>query len=268
VTASLPSLVDIGLNLTHDSFAHDRAAVMERALAAGVTRMLVTGSSVEQSRAALELARTHPASLRATVGIHPHHASEWRPDTTGQLRALLDSPLALAVGECGLDFFRNFSPHADQEHAFREQLALAGVTGKPVFLHQRDAHEPFIALLREYRSQLTGGVAHCFTAGLDEARAYLDLDLYLGVTGWVCDERRGDDLRTVVPFIPRERLLVETDAPYLLPRDLEPRPKDRRNEPAWLPHIVAAVADLRGETVEDVATYTTENALRLFGWRD
>lgn len=267
MTAIPAPFFDIGLNLAHDSFDADRAAVLKRAHAAGVTRMLVTGSSVAQSGAALALTREHPDSLRATVGIHPHHASEWQAATRAQLLDMLASPLALAVGECGLDYFRNFSSHADQERAFHEQLGLAAETGKPVFLHQRDAHEPFLAILREHRARLASGVAHCFTAGLEEARAYLDLGLHIGITGWLCDERRGRHLQEVVRYVPRERLLIETDAPYLLPRDLQPQPKNRRNEPVWLPHIAATIARLRGETLGEVALYTTQNALELFRWK-
>lgn len=268
MTAPPAPLIDIGLNLTHASFDADRAAVLDRARAVGVTRMLVTGSSVAQSGAALRLAEAHPQMLRATAGIHPHHASEWQAASREELLALLASPLVLAVGECGLDYFRNFSPHADQERAFREQLALAAEARKPVFLHQRDAHEPFLSILREHRPHLAGGVAHCFTAGIEEARAYLDLGLYIGITGWLCDERRGLHLREVVRYVPRERLLIETDAPYLLPRDLKPQPGNRRNEPAWLPHIAATLAQLREESLEEVAACTTRNALDLFRWQD
>jgi TatD DNase family protein len=138
---------------------------------------------------------------------------------------------------------------------------------KPVFLHQRDAHEAFVAILKDYVAGLAGGVAHCFTAGLEEARAYLDLGLHIGITGWLCDERRGLHLKDVVRFVPLDRLLVETDAPYLLPRDLKPKPKGRRNEPCFLPHIVATIAQLRGESVESVADQTTRNALELFRWQ-
>lgn len=261
-------LVDIGLNLTHESFAADRDAVMERAAAVGVSRMLVTGSSVEHSRSAIELAREHPQTLRATAGIHPHHAGECHAATRADLLALLHQPEVLAVGECGLDAFRDYSTAADQEHAFRLQLALAAEVRKPVFLHQRDAHDAFVAILRDHIADLAGGVAHCFTAGPDEARTYLDLGLHIGITGWLCDERRGLHLKEVVRFVPLDRLLVETDAPYLLPRDLRPKPKSRRNEPCHLPHIVAAIAQYRGESVELVAGQTTRNALELFRWAD
>ena len=172
----------------------------------------------------------------------------------------------VAVGECGLDYFRNFSPRDAQLEAFAKQLELAADVGKPVFLHQRDAHTDFMQVMHRYRARLAGGVAHCFTAGMDEARAYLDLDLYIGITGWICDERRGHHLREVVKHIPAERLLIETDAPYLLPRDLQPKPQHRRNEPMYLPHVLAAIAQARGEAVEQLAEVTTENALRLFRW--
>lgn len=178
---------------------------------------------------------------------------------------MLSLPGVVAVGECGLDYFRDFSPRAAQRQAFVAQLEIAAASGKPVFLHQRDAHEDFTAILAEFRSALAGGVAHCFTGGPRELEAYLALGLSIGVTGWVCDERRGADLREAVPRIPAERLMIETDAPYLLPRDIEPRPKSRRNEPAFLPHIARAVAALRGESPDALAGTTVRNAVRFFG---
>jgi TatD DNase family protein len=261
-----PSFIDIGLNLTHDSFDIDRAALMQRAADVGVTHMIVTGSSLASTQAAINLVQQHPDRLRATAGIHPHHASDFTAANRDDLRQLLNQPEVIASGECGLDYFRDFSPHADQERAFRLQLELACETGKPLFLHQRDAHDAFIAILREYWPRLHGGVAHCFTAGLDEARAYLDLGLYIGITGWLCDERRGAHLKEIVRYIPSDRLLVETDAPYLLPRDLQPKPASRRNEPMHLPHIVAAIAACRDEDVTSVAAATAANTRALFRW--
>lgn len=262
----MSTLVDIGLNLTHDSFDHDRDALLQRAFDVGVTHMLITGASLAGSRAAIDLARQHPAHMRATAGVHPHHASELTAAHCDALKQLLLQPEAAAAGECGLDYFRNFSSHEDQERAFRLQLELACEAGKPLFLHQRDAHDPFLSILKEFWPRLHGGVAHCFTAGLDEVRAYLDLGLYIGITGWLCDERRGAHLKDVVRFIPSDRLLVETDAPYLLPRDLKPKPASRRNEPMYLPHIVNAIAACRGEDPNAIARATTANARSLFGW--
>jgi len=259
-------LADIGLNLAHDSFDGDRDRVLADAWNAGVRFAVITGSTLASSRAAVELVRARPQFLRATAGVHPHHASEFHDADMPALAELVALPEVGAVGECGLDYFRNLSPHADQERAFRSQLELAVGSGKPVFLHQRDAQQPFIEILREYRPKLAGGVAHCFTGDAAELDDCLELGLYIGITGWICDERRGLHLRELVRRIPADRLLLETDAPYLLPRDLNPKPRSRRNEPRFLPHVLAAVAVARGESPVEVATSTTQNALRFFGF--
>lgn len=260
----MSSLIDIGVNLAHESFDADRDEVIARAAEAGVTRMIVTGTSVTASARAVELANRLGDGFLATAGVHPHHASEYDDHSTDALGELLAQPVAVAAGECGLDYFRMFSPRAEQIAAFEAQLELAANTGKPVFLHQRDAHADFVSILRNFRPRLAGGVAHCFTGGPDERDACLDLDLYIGVTGWVCDERRGEALRAALPGIPIDRLLLETDAPYLLPRDLEPRPKSRRNEPAYLAHILERVAGMLGVDRERVARATSKNAEQLF----
>jgi TatD DNase family protein len=256
--------VDIGSNLTHASFAEDRDAVIARALHAGVRRQIVTGSDLISSRQALQLADQHPARLWSTAGVHPHHAQSFAPAQRGELLDLLRSESVVAVGECGLDYFRNLSPPPAQRAAFIAQLEIAAEVRKPVFLHQRDAHDDFSAILEDFHGRLHGGVAHCFTGGKRELERYLGLGLYIGVTGWACDERRGAELQSAVPSIPEDRLLVETDAPYLLPRSIVPQPKARRNEPAFLPHIAAAVARLRNTTLDGVAAATTRNAELLF----
>jgi TatD DNase family protein len=259
------SLIDIGSNLTHESFTADRDAVMSRALDAGVRRQVVTGTDASSSLRAAALAAEHPAQLSSTAGFHPHHAQSFDPRQREELQLLLRRPQVVAVGECGLDYFRNFSPPGAQRAAFIAQLEIAAAVRKPVFLHQRDAHDDFAAILREFRGSLVGGVAHCFTGGPAELADYVALDLHIGVTGWVNDERRGQFLRQAVPHIPSDRLMLETDAPYLLPRDLEPRPKSRRNEPCYLPHIARTVAQLRSETTESLSASTTRNAIDFFG---
>ncbi|MCC5862027.1 MAG: TatD family hydrolase [Gammaproteobacteria bacterium] len=260
----MPELIDIGANLTHESFAPDLGAVLARAGDAGVTRMIVTGSTLAHSSAAAHLAAVHAGVLYATAGVHPHHAREFTPADLPGLRALAAAPGVVAIGECGLDYFRNYSSPAEQERAFTAQLELAVELQLPVFLHQRDAHDRFMGILRDYRDQLGHAVAHCFTAGQRELWAYLDLDLHIGITGWICDERRGSHLEPLVRDIPEDRLMLETDAPYLLPRDLRPRPKSRRNEPAYLPHILAKVATCRDTTAAALAASTTATAERFF----
>ncbi len=263
-------LVDIGANLTHDSFDRDRDAVLARARDAGVSQLVITGASREHSPKALALAQAHPGLLYATAGVHPHHAVEYTEECDAEMRALHAHPEVVAVGECGLDYFRDFSPRPAQHKAFERQLQLAADlatagTPKPLFLHQRDAHDDFMAIMRGFEGRIGPAVVHCFTGTRAELFDYLDRDWYVGITGWLCDERRGKHLRELVPHIPAGRLMVETDAPYLLPRSLTPMPKDRRNEPAFLPHIVAELARDRGEPVDTTAAATTHAARAFFG---
>lgn len=258
-------LIDIGVNLTNSRFRRDRDEVLARARDAGVAGMVLTGTELAASEASAAMARERPGQLWCTAGMHPHHASDWNPDSAASLAALARGAEVVAIGECGLDFNRNFSPPEDQERAFEAQLELACGLGLPVFLHQRDAHTRFLEILRPYRDRLPGAVAHCFTGGIEELCPYLDLDLHVGVTGWICDPRRGQALRDCVAEIPAERLMLETDAPFLLPRDLESPPRDRRNEPAFLPHVLEAVARLRGESPEELAAATTATARQFFG---
>lgn len=258
-------LIDIGANLTNSAFSADLGDVLARAQAAGVAAMLVTGTDLPGSQAALELARSHAGRLWATAGVHPHHAKEVAPDFTSALRALALQPEVAAVGETGLDFNRDFSPRPQQERVFEHQLALACELQKPVFLHQRDAHGRFMPLIKAFRDGLPGGVVHCFTGSREELWDYLDLDLHIGVTGWIADERRGALLRELVGEIPADRLMVETDAPYLVPRDLRPKPKGGRNEPAFLPHVIDWIARCSGRPAALIADQTSANARRFFG---
>ncbi len=258
-------LIDIGANLSHDSFDEDRAEMMQRARDAGVTRMVVTGSSDQGSLDAVKLAETEPGRLYATAGVHPHHAADFNDSSASLIRELAAKDIVVAVGECGLDYFRNFSPREAQLTAFQAQLDIAAETAMPVFLHQRDAHDDFIDVLEPMLPQITRAVAHCFTGEHESLREYLAMGLWIGITGWICDERRGAHLHDIVSIIPDDRLLIETDSPYLLPRTIQPKPKTRRNEPAYLTEVLRVVAEARGQTQEHVAQITTENAIRFFG---
>jgi len=278
------------------AFDRDREAVIARARAAGVCALIITGSSVESSIAAAAFVNNHSKNFTTelhggknasvsktpctpwlincwtTVGVHPHNAKDWDAAALARLRELAaQAPVApVAIGECGLDYNRNFSPPQAQRQCFEDQLALAAQLGKPVFLHERDAFDDFVSILKKYRASLPGAVVHCFTGGAAELEAYLELDCYIGVTGWVCDERRGAHLSPLLPRIPADRLLLETDAPYLLPRDLQGnlprdlRGKSGRNEPRFLPHIAARVAEIVGKPPERLAEETSANAERLF----
>ena len=261
-------LIDIGVNLTGSSFKKDLPAIIDRACSAGVTKMVVTGTNVQHSEAAIELCELWPDVLFSTAGVHPHHAKEWTDEAALKLSSIAGHSAVRAIGECGLDYNRNFSEPKDQRLCFEAQLELAADLQLPVFLHQRDAHKDFLNIIKRWRDKLPNGVAHCFTGHLDEAKAYLDLDLQIGVTGWLSDERRGHSLREAVKYIPLNRLMIETDAPYLLPRDLPvemtAQLQARRNEPMVLPHVCLTLAKYKNMEVDEVARQTTRLAREFF----
>ncbi|WP_368083927.1 3'-5' ssDNA/RNA exonuclease TatD [Klebsiella michiganensis] len=256
-------MFDIGVNLTSSQFSRDRDEVVSRARAAGVSGMLLTGTNLHESAQAQQLARRY-SGCWSTAGVHPHDSRSWTDSAAAAVYALAREPEVVAVGECGLDFNRNFSTPQEQEAAFSAQLALAAELSMPVFLHCRDAHERFLALLLPWLDKLPGAVVHCFTGSREEMRECVEHGLFIGITGWVCDERRGLELRELLVDIPAERLLIETDAPYLLPRDMLPKPASRRNEPAYLPHILTRIAQWRGEEAQWLEDVTDANVRRLF----
>ena len=263
-TAARLELVDIGCNLTHESFTDDLDAVLEAAAAAGVAQIVVTGASELGSVAAFELAQTRPGQLFATAGLHPHHGDDYNATLESVLAELHQQPEVVAVGECGLDYCRDFSSRAGQRRAFERQLGLAVDCGKPVFLHQRDAHADFMDILKTFRPQLSAAVVHCFTDSRKAMLDYLALDCHIGITGWICDERRGHHLKDFVHEIPADRLMIETDAPYLKPRNLRPKVRSHRNEPQWLPWVAQTVAECRGQSLAALAAETTACARSFF----
>ncbi|MES2684896.1 MAG: TatD family hydrolase [Pseudomonadota bacterium] len=269
-------MIDIGANLAHDSFASDYPALLERAWAAGVSHIVLTGSCRSSNRAVSLLAAADRTRLSCTAGVHPHHASDWTDEDAALIRELAALPQLVSLGECGLDYHRDLSPREVQRRVFVAQLELAIALGKPVFLHQRGAHEDFLAILAEHRAALVDACVHCFTDTLAAMQSYIVLDCHIGITGWVCDTKRGAPLRAVVPHIPAKRLMIETDAPYLLPNNVprgqrpsslhsdKPGIDGRRNEPAYLPWVVRALAELRGEAFEALSAQTARNAQRFF----
>lgn len=260
-------IIDIGLNLGSRQFAGDATSVLERAWKAGVAGCVLTGTSVSESEHVVELCKTlttYPGTLVCTVGVHPHHSDEIGSDVLSRLGELARQPVVKAIGETGLDFNRDFTPRPQQEKAFAAQLELAIECGLPVFMHERDAAQRQQEILHDYRDHLVDGVIHCFTGSRSALFRYLDMDLHIGITGWICDERRGQELQTLVKSIPAERLMIETDAPYLLPRNIDPKPANKRNEPAHLPWVLTMVAHCRHETPLEVANNTRMTSERFF----
>ena len=265
IIAHMTRYIDIGVNLAGSSFRHDLDAVLQRAQDVGVYRMIVTGTDVQHSRIALDLNRQYPDLLLSTAGVHPHHASELDHDTIPRLRELCAQESVVAVGECGLDYNRNYSTPAEQRRAFEAQLKLACELGLPAFLHQRDAHADFVSMVSGYGGELAGAVAHCFTGTVDQALEYTAMGMSIGITGWICDERRGGELRRAIKEIPHDRIMLETDAPYLLPRDLQQDPVQKhRNEPCFLPHICDVTAKYMHVESRQLAHSVLENTRRFF----
>lgn len=258
-------LVDIGANLTAEAFNKDLDSVISRGFEAGVSKMILTGSSVKDSQEAAKLAARYPRQFWSTAGIHPHMAEGYDADSLIALRGLAELPQVCAIGETGLDFNRDFSPRDAQRNSFAAHLELAGELKLPLFLHQRDGHDDFIAIMKAHQDNFDKAIVHCFTGDERELDDYLEMGLYIGITGWICDERRGHHLRDFIGKIPADHLMIETDAPYLLPRDIRPKPKSRRNEPMYLPHICQVIADIRGVSVEELAETTTATAESFFG---
>ena len=261
-------MIDIGANLLHSQFDSDRIEVIERAFAAGVTRLMLTATDLPTSARAIDFCGDH-RDIRCTAGVHPHEAKVVEDGWETTLRELVVSPLVKAVGEMGLDYNRNFSSPERQRAVFLNQLDIAESVGKPVFVHDREAASDVLSALKS-RDGLAGVVIHCFTGNEKELDNYLSAGYYIGITGWICDKRRGQLLRSIVTRVPLTRLLIETDAPYLLPHNTPtekiPTKNKRRNEPALLIYVAAQLAQLYETDESEIAAATTRNALEFFKW--
>lgn len=262
--SSNPFLIDIATNLTDSAFADDYEQILERAQKAGVEQLIITGSTLAESAEAIRLCQQHPNRLFSTAGVHPHYSSDFPADGLAQLKELCQQNCVKAVGETGLDFNRDFSPRPIQIKTFEQQLELAAELSYPVLMHERDAHQTFYEIIRSYRDHIPHAVLHCFTGDRQQLFRLLDLDIHIGITGWICDERRGTHLLPLLKEIPLTRLMLETDSPYLLPRDLKPKPKSRRNEPCYLPHICQVAAGHIGISSEQLSRSSSATAKAFF----
>ena len=260
----MSSHIDIAVNLLGSALEAQIDTVIDEAAALGVSPLIVIGSDLNESEQAIEVCKQYPAKLYGTAGVHPHHASQWNNDSDAYLRRLCQAEQIVAVGECGLDYNRDFSPRDQQRAAFEAQLILAVELQMPVLMHCRDAHHDFITILKRYREQLPNALLHCFTGTEQELIECLELDLHIGVTGWVCDERRGQELAEIVPLIPDQRILIETDSPYLLPRSMRPKPKSSKNYPKYLPYIADYIAALRQQDPTQFAAQCYANSQAFF----
>ncbi len=261
--------IDIGINLTNKQFQNQIDDIVQNAIDADVTQMILTGTSVKNSQESARITKQYPGVLYATAGIHPHDAKSFDNQSIAKLRELLQQKQVVSVGECGLDFDRDFSPRNMQETCYKAQLELAIEVQKPLFLHERAAFSRFVDITNDYLPQLPKAVVHCFTGTLQEAKIYLDKGFYLGFTGAISDSNRFAHLKEVLQYVPMDRMLIETDAPFMLPKNV---PKtaltkyhERRCEPAFLPYVAGTIAQFKGISLDVVAAETTRNAKAFFG---
>ncbi len=257
-------IADIACNFTSDRFDNDLDEVINQAIVNNITKFGLICSRLSDIDKLLEIYNRYSKDMFFTIGVHPHHANEINEEYLKQLKEVINNNNPHAIGETGLDFFRNLSTYEEQIFAFEEQIKIAIDTNKPLFLHQRDSHDDFIKILRKYSSDINKSVVHCFTGTKEQLNDYLELDCYIGVTGWICDAKRNVELRKTIKNIPLERLMIETDCPYLIPKNLEEKPKNNRNEPTYLNHIANEVAALMKEDINDIREKTYKTSLSFF----
>lgn len=264
----MKTYIDIGINLTNKQFQNDIDDVVQDALDADVSQMILTGTSVRNSEESAKIARQYPGVLYATAGIHPHDAKSFDAQSISKLKNLLQQKHVVSVGECGLDFDRDFSPRNKQEECYRAQLELAIEVQKPLFLHERAAFTRFMDITKDYLPKLPKGVVHCFTGSLQEAKTYLDNGFYLGFTGAISDAKRFSHLKEVIQYVPLDRMMIETDAPFMLPKNvpnsLLKKYQERRCEPSFLPYVAGTIAQFKGIALDKIAEETTRNAKVFF----
>ena len=257
-------VADIACNFTSERFDKDLDEVINRAVANKITKFGLICSRMSDVNKLLKIYEQYSKNMFYTIGVHPHHANEINDDYLKKLKDEITTNNPHAIGETGLDFFRNLSSYEEQIYAFEEQIKIAIDTNKPLFLHQRDSHDDFIKILRKYSSDISKAVVHCFTGTQEQLDDYLELDFYIGVTGWICDEKRNVELRKTIKNIPLEKLMIETDCPYLIPKNLVEKPKNNRNEPSNLNHIINEIAELMEIDIDILRKQTFVNTINYF----
>ncbi len=257
-------IIDIGLNLMHKQFDLDREDVVKRAEKENVTPLIITGVHLNNSKKAANFAEKHIGKLYCTAGIHPHDAKTCNEDTIFELQKLAKKRQVCAIGECGLDYDRNFSPQNIQKKWFEEQIILAEELNMPLFLHERAAFSDFKKIMMNHKEICNHSVVHCFTGNGTELQNYLRMGCFIGITGWICDERRGQHLKTLIKMIPLNKLMIETDAPFLIPRDLKLPVQNKRNEPIYLRHILKVISKCLNKEEDELAEILTNNTKEFF----
>lgn len=252
---------DIGANLTHESFNKDLSDVIRNAKSTGIKKICITSTSIEDTKLSLKIAGSDKDFFITTCGIHPHYADTFIESNIEDIKKLCTNSLIKAVGETGLDFNRNFSLKENQINCFESQLEIAQELTLPIFMHQREAHESFMSCLNNFDLNVNA-VVHCFTENKKEFYEYLEKGFWIGFTGWICDPKRGKHMESLISSMPLDRVMIETDSPYLLPKNL--KVKGRRNEPKYIYEIAKRIADLQKKDIGEIAGLLYENSLEFF----
>ena len=260
----MAGFIDIACNFTHESFKDNLDEIIFNAELEGVEKFVLLCASLADLEPIQIIQNKHPEKYFISAGIHPHHANEILETNYEGLLAKLKSTTPNAIGETGLDYFRNISPPDIQRKSFNMHIEIAKELKLPLYLHQRDSHKDFVDIIKQNISNFPKFVVHCFTGTQDELDDYLDLGAYIGLTGWICDAKRNIDLRKSIKNIPIDRMMIETDCPYLIPKNLPIKPKKNINEPKYLPHIANEIAELKGIEIEELKIATRENAIKFF----
>ena len=257
-------LADSCFNINHESFKNDLGDILDAANNVGVEYFFCPASKEKEIEDLINLSESYQKNIFCSVGIHPHNASDLKPNTIENLKKYLGNQHVKAIGEIGLDYYRNFQSPEIQKKCFNAFLELASTNQYPVFLHHREAFSDFYPMIKNCIGEVPDSIVHCFTGTKSELKKFLDLGLYIGITGWICDPKRGADLREIIKYIPLDRLLIETDAPYLVPKNMVNKPRNNRNEPLFLEHIANDISELLNIDKALLAEETTNNFKKLF----
>ena len=257
-------LADSCFNINHESFKIDLGDILDAANNVGVEYFFCPASKEKEIEDLINLSESYQKNIFCSIGIHPHNASDLKPNTIENLKKYLGNQHVKAIGEIGLDYYRNFQSPEIQKKCFNAFLELASTNQYPVFLHHREAFSDFYPMIKNCIGEVPDSIVHCFTGTKSELKKFLDLGLYIGITGWICDPKRGADLREIIKYIPLDRLLIETDAPYLVPKNMVNKPRNNRNEPLFLEHIANDISELLNIDKALLAEETTNNFKKLF----
>ena len=260
-------LIDIGANLTHPELYNQLDRIVNNLRAENIEKVIITSSNVSDTHTALKIIDLYPNLFYTTVGFHPHNAKDFSSVALEEINDLLSKDNGIdridAIGECGLDFYREYSTKEQQKYCFIEQLKLASTLSKPIFLHERLAHKDFVDILKSYIDSIQNSVVHCFTGTKEELKVYLDMGCYIGITGWISDLNRGKHLHNLIKYIPEDRLMIETDSPYLIPQNI-PFEHNGINEPSFLKFVAQSISECLNKDINVIKELTNKNTKRFF----